>query len=140
MTGGGRLVILSGPLRPHEMMFQALAVLLGAVYLIGAPPPASVAALMPEWAVRLWAGGLLVSGLLTAVSLILRRRPAMSLRIEQSAMLIGAAALTWTTYAIFVYTAWSSRALLGGGFCLVWAAANVMRAEQCRRDVRRVLP
>lgn len=139
MTGGGRLVVLSGPLRPHEMMFQGLALVLGAVYLIGAPPPTSVAALMPEWAVRLWAAGLLVSGLLTALSIGLHRRAETSLRVEQSAMLIGAAALTWAGYAVFVY-AWSSRALLGGGFCLVWAAANVLRSEQCRRDARRVAP
>jgi hypothetical protein len=139
VTGGGRLVVLSGPLRPHEMMFQALAVLLGAVYLAGSPAPTSVAALMPEWAVRLWAGGLLLSGLLTGLSLVLRRRPETSLRVQQSAMLIGAAALVWTTYAIFVY-AWSSRALLGGGFCLCWAAADVIRAEQCRRDARKVAP
>lgn len=137
--GTPRLVVLSGPLRPHEMMFQALAIVLGAVYLIGAPPPTSVAALMPEWAVRLWAGGLLVSGLLTALSLLLRRRPETSLRIEQSAMLLGAAALVWAGSAVFTY-AWSSRALLAGGFCLVWAAANILRSEQCRRDARRVAP
>lgn len=135
----GRLVVVSGPLRPHELVLQGMALLVGAVYLIGAPPPTSVAALLPEWAVRLWAGGLLMSGLLTVASLILRRRPETSLRMEQSAMLIGVAALVWAGYAVFAY-AWSSRALFSGGFCLCWAAANLLRAEQCRRDARRITP
>lgn len=135
----GRLVVLSSRHRPHELAFQALSLILGAVYLFGAPAPNSVAALMPAWAVRLWAGGLLVSGLLTAVSLLVRRRAEVELRIEQAAMLFGAGALVWTTYAIFAYAP-STRAFFAGGFCLAWATANVIRAEQCRRDARRVAP
>lgn len=134
-----RLVVLSGPLRPHELVFQALAVLVGAPYLLGAPPPNSVAALMPEWAIRTWAAGLLLSGLLSVVALALHRLAEVALRIEQAAMLLGAGALVWAGYAVFVY-AWSSRALLSGGFCLCWALANVVRAEQCRRDLRRITP
>lgn len=136
---GDRLVVLSGPLRPHELVFQGLALLVGATYLIGAPPPNSVAALMPEWAVRTWSAGLLLSGLLTVAALATRRRAEVMLRLEQAAMLLGAAALVWAGYAVFAF-AWSSRALLSGGFCLCWALANVVRAEQCRRDARRIAP
>lgn len=139
MTGGDRLVVLSGPLRPHELVFQALAVLTGATYLLGAPPPNSVAALMPEWAVRIWAAGLLASGLLTVVSIAVRRWPDLALRVEQAAMLFGAAALVWVAYAVFAFAP-STRAVLSGGICLAWATANVIRAVQCRRDLRRIHP
>ncbi len=139
MTGGGRLVILTGRHRPHELVLQALALILGAIYLVGVPAPTSVAALMPTWAVRLWAAGLLVSGLLSVLSLVVRRRAADELRIEQAAMLIGAAALVWVTYAVFVFAP-TTRAFFSGGFCLAWALANWLRAEQCRRDARKVDP
>lgn len=137
--GAPRLVVLTGTQRPHELVFQGLALLVGAVYLLGAAAPNSVAALMPVWAVRLWAGGLLLSGLLTVVSVVMRRRLESALRVEQAAMYFGAAALVWAGYAIFVYAP-TTRALLAGGFCLAWATANAIRAEQCRRDLRRIQP
>lgn len=137
--GAPRLVVLTGTQRPHELVFQGLALLVGAVYLVGAPAPNSVAALMPAWAVRVWAAGLVLSGLLTVLSAVVRRRIEAALRIEQAAMLFGAAALVWAGYAVFVY-AWSSRALLAGGFCLAWATANAIRAGQCSRDLRRIDP
>lgn len=133
----GRLVVLASPLRPHELVLQGLALLVGAVYLIGAPPPTSVASLLPEWAVRIWAAGLLLSGLLSVLGVVLHRMADVALRVEQAAMLLGAAALVWAGYAVFTY-AWSSRALLSGGFSLCWAAANGLRAWQCRRDLRRL--
>lgn len=134
-----RLVVLRGRQRPHETMFQALALLVGVVYLIGAPAPTSVVALMPEWAVRTWSAGLLISGLLTVASVSSRRRLALMLRLEQSAMLFGAASLVWAGYAIFAYAP-ATRALLAGGFCVAWAGANLWRAEQCRQDAQRIEP
>jgi hypothetical protein len=133
-----RLVVLHSRQRPHELVFQGLALLIGAIYLVGATPPSSVAALMPTWAIRTWAAGLLLSGLLSVVALFLRR-PNAELRIEQAAMMFGAAALVWAGYAVFVFAP-TSRALFAGGFCLAWATANAIRAEQCRRDLRRINP
>ncbi len=137
--GTDRLVVLSGPLRPHELVFQALALVVGVTYLLGAPAPNSVAALMPEWAVRSWAAGLLLSGLLTVVSLAVRRWAETALRVEQAAMLFGACSLVWATYAVFLFAP-TTRAVLSGGICLAWAVANIIRSEQCRRDLRRINP
>lgn len=131
-----RIVVLRGKPRPHQLMFQGLALLVGAVYLVGAPAPNSVAALMPEWAIRTWSAGLLLSGLLTVASMLLRRQP-VAVRLEQAAMLFGAASLVWASYAIFAFAPFT-RALLAGGFCLCWAGANLWRAVQCGRDARRI--
>lgn len=132
-----RVVVLTGKHRPHELMFQAFSLLAGLVYLIGAPPPASVASLMPEWMVRTWAAGMVVSGLLSAAGLAVRQL-ATSLRLEQAAMLFGAGALIWVGYAVFAFAP-ASRALLSGGLCLAWALANAVRAAQCQRDLRRII-
>lgn len=130
-------MVLTGRHRPHELVFQALALVVGVVYLIGAPPPASVASLLPSWTVRAWAAGLLASGLLSVVALA-RFRLATALRLEQAAMLFGAGALLWAGCAVFAFAP-ASRALLSGGLCLAWATANAVRAVQCQRDLRRII-
>lgn len=139
MSGGERLVILIGPLRPHEMVLQALSLLIGTAYLFVAPAPTSVAASLPPWAIHIWSAGLLVSGLLSVGSVTARRRIELGLRFEAAAMLFGAASLIWAGFAIFSFTT-LGRGLLAGGFCLAWSVANVIRAAQCVRDLRRIRP
>jgi len=127
----GRTVVVSGRHRPHEVLLLVVSLLVGLAYTIGAPPPDSLAALLRDWALHVWSGGLLLSGLLGLTGIVLRRPYAMQL--EQAGMLIGAGALIWYSAAVATL-GW--RALLAGAICLAWAGANTWRAEQIRRDLR----
>jgi hypothetical protein len=125
------VVVISGRHRPHEIFLLAVSLLLGLAYTLGAPPPTSVAALMPDWAQHVWAGGLLLSGVVGLLGALTQR--SWSLQTEQAGMLLGAAALFWYAAAVAPY-GW--RALFAGAVCLAWAAANLTRALQIRRDLR----
>jgi hypothetical protein len=125
------VVIVSGRHRPHEILFLVVSVVVGVAYTAGAPPPTSVAALLPGWTVRVWAVGLAVSGLLGAAGLV--ARAAWALQLEQAAMLIGAGALVWYTAAVAPF-GW--RALFAGCISAAWAGANLWRAAQIRRDLK----
>lgn len=125
------LVVISGRHRPHELLLLVVSVLTGVAYTIGAPPPASVSALMPAWALHVWSAGLAVSGVLGLAGAITRR--SWSLAVEQAGMLIGAAALVWYVGAVIPF-GW--RGLFAGLVSLAWAAANVARAVQINRDLR----
>lgn len=126
------LVVVSGRLRPHELLLLGVSLVTGVAYTIGAPPPTSVAALMPAWALHVWSAGLLVSGALGLIGALSRR--VWALQVEQAAMLIGAAALVWYAGAVVPY-GW--KALFAGLICLGWAIANLARAVQIRRDLTR---
>jgi hypothetical protein len=134
------IVLVTGRQRPHEVLLLVLSVLVGAGYSFGAPPPASVAALMPSWLVHVWAGGLLVSGVTGLASLaggprLVERR----MHLEIGAMLIGAAALMLSTEATIQYAAEAGvlpRAGLAAGFGVAWTGANLWRAIQIRFDLR----
>lgn len=122
----GPLVVISGRHRPHEILLLAVQVITGVAYSIGAPPPTSMAALMPAWALLVWAVGLAVSGVLGLAGVV------WSPRVEAAAMLIGAAALIWYAGALVPF-GW--RALLAGAISIAWAAANLWRALQIRNDL-----
>lgn len=127
----GQTVVVSGRHRPHEVLLLAVSLLVGLAYTVGAPPPESVASLLPGWALHVWSGGLLLSGLLGLAGIVLRRSYAMQL--EQAGMLLGASALIWYSAAVSTF-GW--RALLAGAICLAWAAANTWRAVQIYRDLK----
>jgi len=125
------VLIVSGRHRPHEVLLLVVSLLTGVAYTVGAPPPTSIAALLPGWAVHMWSGGLLLSGLVGLVGALLRRPP--GLKLEQAAMLIGAAALIGYTAALATL---GLPALFAGSISLAWAGANVWRAAQIRRDLK----
>lgn len=125
------LVIVSGRHRPHEILLLAVSLVTGLAYTIGAPPPASVSSLLPGWALHVWSAGLLLSGVIGLTSVA--SRAYWALKIEASAMLIGAAALVWYSAAIATF-GW--RGLFAGAITGAWAAANLVRALQIRRDLR----
>lgn len=129
------IVVVTGRRRPHEQLFLAFGALSGAVYLIGAPPPASVAALMSPLLVKAWAGGLVLSGVVGLLGCWMHPS-GRSLRLEQGGMLIGAAALLVYTTAAFSLAGW--RALFGGGIAAAWTVANLTRAWQADRDIRQL--
>ncbi|GAA0719803.1 hypothetical protein Drose_06100 [Dactylosporangium roseum] len=125
------LVIVSGRHRPHEILLLVVSLITGIAYTIGAPPPQSIAALLPGWALHVWSAGLAVSGAIGLVG-VYSRRP-WSLQLEQAGMLVGAGSLVWYCAAV---TPLGWRALFAGGIAFAWAAANVVRAVQIRRDLR----
>lgn len=125
------LVVVSGRHRPHELLFLAVSLVTGVAYTIGAPPPTSIAALMPAWALHVWSAGLFLSGVLGLIGALTRR--GWSLAVEQASMLIGAAALVWYVGAVVPF-GW--RGLFAGLISLAWAIANLVRAAQIRNDLR----
>lgn len=126
-----RPVIIAGRHRPHEVLLLAVSLMLGVAYTIGAPPPQSLTALLPGWAVHVWAAGMGVSGLIGLVGVVFRA--GWALQVEQAAMLIGAAAWAWYVAALLPF-GW--RALLAITICGGWMAANLWRAWQIRNDLR----
>lgn len=127
MTGARPLVVVSGRHRPHEILLLVVQVITGVAYSIGAPPPQSVAALLPGWALLVWSVGLAVSGVVGLAGVI------WSPRVEAAGMLLGAAALIWYAAALAPF-GW--RALLAGAISVAWAGANLWRALQIRQDLR----
>jgi hypothetical protein len=127
-------VVITGRHRPHELVFLALALVLGLAYTLGAPPPQSAAAEMPAWLVDVWAAGLLVHGVTGAASVLLPWRRDRALWLEAGSMLIGFGALLLVGAAAFSYA--GTGALLGGGLCFGWAVANLVRVFQIHRDLR----
>jgi hypothetical protein len=125
------VVVITGRHRPHEILLLVVSLVTGLAYTIGAPPPQSVTALLPGWAVRVWAVGLAASGVVGLVGVFSRRD--WSLQVEQAAMLLGAAALLWYTAAVLPF-GW--RALFAGAVSIGWAVANLTRAAQIRRDLK----
>jgi hypothetical protein len=127
VTSARPLVVISGRHRPHEILLLVVAVVTGVAYTVGAPPPASVAALLPGWAQLVWSVGLGLSGVVGLVGVL--RSP----RVEAAGMLLGTAAMIWYAVAVAPY-GW--RALLAGAIAVAWAAANLWRAMQIRRDLK----
>ena len=127
MTAARPLVVVSGRHRPHEILLLAVQVITGVAYTVGAPPPTSVAALLPGWALLVWSVGLAVSGVIGLAGVI------WSPRVEAAGMLLGAGALIWYAAALAPF-GW--RALLAGAISAAWAGANLWRALQIRQDLR----
>lgn len=132
-----RVVILSGRHRPHEMVLLLFSAMIGFADTLGAPPPQSVAAVMPGWYVKVWAVGLLVSGVVGLLGILLPLRPDRGLWVEFGAMLIGGGALIITTASIVQY-AGLAKGAFGAGFCAAWALANLWRAGQIWRNLREI--
>lgn len=132
---GDRVVIVAARHRPHQLVFLGLSVLLGATYLLGAPPPASVVALMPHWLVLLWAAGLAFSGVVGLLAVVVFARwLESSLLAEAGAMLVGAGALVLLAASI-VSVGGVHASIFGVGFIVAWALANLVRAAQIRREL-----
>lgn len=130
------IVVVAGRDRPHELLLLALSLFSGISYLLGAPPPGSITALMPAWEIHAWAAGLLVSGLIGLIGCWWRGNRALGLGLELGAMLIGSGALLLYSVAAFALGGW--RALFAGGIGVAWMAANLLRAGQIRSDLHQL--
>jgi hypothetical protein len=127
-----QVVVIMGRHRPHEQLLLGLSTISGATYLLGAPPPTSVAAAMPMLGVKLWAGGLLISGVAGLVGSW--RHGERGMLLEQGGLLIGAAALVMYAVMAAAYAGWNASFAVGFGGA--WAAANLWRARQSWGDLR----
>jgi len=128
------VIVVTGRHRPHEQLLLAYGTFSGAIYLLGAPPPSSLVAVIPHWLVLLWSAGLVVSGVVGLIGCWWRG--ARGLQLEQGGMLVGAGSLL--IYVVSAFTFAGPRALFAAGVVLMWAAANVWRAVQCHRDLRQI--
>lgn len=127
-------LVLRGRDMPHETLFLILSVVLGLNYLIGGPPPDSLAATLDEWKFTTWATLLLLSGLIGLVGCYWRGDVDFSLRLERGALIIQCAVVFLYTIALF--DAGGRRAAVAGGVAAVWVAAHLVRVIRITRDLR----
>lgn len=121
---------------PHKLLLLVVSAVLGASYVLGVPPPTSIAATQPGWVIHMWAVAMLVSGA-AGLWASVWRNVARALRLEAGAMDLGAAAMLLYAMSLFAYAGWT-RALASGITFGLWAAANLWRAQQIRRDLREI--
>ena len=62
------VLVISGRHRPHELLLLVVSLATGLAYTVGAPPPTSVAALLPGWALHVWSSSLALSGVIGRAS------------------------------------------------------------------------
>lgn len=127
------ILILTGSHRPHHVLLLAYSLVVGLVFMLGAPRPESVTSQLSSPFVDLWFAGLVASGLIGLVGCFWRGGMRRGLMLERSAMLIGAG-------SVFGY-AWSvaqlgTQAIFTAGSCAAWGIANLVRVYQIGRDLR----
>jgi len=129
-----RILVLRGRHSPHEELLLAVSTVSGLAYLIGSPPPMSIAALMPRPIVYIWAIGLLISGAVGLAGCWWRGAYERGIEFEKAGLLIGAGAMLIYGTAAFTFGGW--RALLAGGIVLGWTAANIIRVAKLQGHLR----
>lgn len=128
------VLYIAGRARPHELFLLAVSAVTGVAYLVGVPPSTSLLAVVPIWQIRIWAVLMLASGIVGLLgSFYSRRHVEFGLQLEAAGMLMGSGAVLLLAAAAFTYAGWRS---LGVGLTYgSWAAANLYRAWQIRRDL-----
>jgi len=134
---GRPVIVVSSRNRPHELVLLGLSAALGLAYLVTVPPPQSLAALVPAWLATMWSLGLFVSGVLGLFAALWRGAIRFALEVERVAMLVSTGALLLIGGASFVVSGW--RALFGASLAIAWAAANIVRSGQIRRDLAKII-
>lgn len=129
------IVIVGGRNRPHEMFLFGASIVLALSSLVEVPPPRSLVALLPGWFVAIWTGGLLLSGIAGLVA-CLWPNVIVSLALERGALLMSAGAVILIGAAALIVNGKS--AVVGAGFFLTWALANLVRVRQVTKDLRRI--
>lgn len=130
------IVVVLGRQRPHEIFLLAYSMVAGVTLLAADAEPTSVTATLTPAMVVVWAVGLLLSGLIGLVGCFWRGHFSTALRLEQSGVLLNAAALLGYTMSIFVFA--GSRGLFAGALIAAWALADIARAWNISGDLLRV--
>jgi len=121
---------------PHKLFLLAGQTALGIAFTVGAPPPMSVSATQPRWALHAWAALMLVAGGTGLVANLYRRWGLqIALLLELGSMQMGATGLLFYAVTLIGYAGWT-RALSSAVILVAWASANAWRGVQIRRDLR----
>ena len=144
-SGPGWLMVISGK-NPFQSWCMAFILVSGAGLFASAPPPDSVNAALPEWAVRAWGFSLAVAALMNLVGAYWRSTPEVGARIEIVSCLIFIPANLVYPLALIgrLFTAPPEQvARLRGswliiGIIMVLSLAAVSRIAQLRRSLDEV--
>jgi len=109
---------------PLTVLFLLWAVLAGAAYALGTPPPNSVTASLPNWLVIPWYLILCVGGVIAIVGIWIPDL-LMSLFVERSGMMMVSPAAAVYASASFAFVGW--RAIGVGGITGAFAIACAVR-------------
>lgn len=128
------IVLVTGRHRPHELLLLAVSVLLGVSYLVRVPAPQTLTATVPRGVVLLWAGGLVLSGIIGLTGCLWRGDITIGLGLERGALFMSTAALVLIGAVIIAAT--GMRGLFSAGIVVAWGLANVVRCYQITKDLR----
>lgn len=129
------MIVVTARGRPHEMLLLTWSLVLGALQLAGVTGQANLLAqVLPGWTLAIWGAAMATSGAIGLAAWLVRVRIRLSLRLEQSAMLVGAGPLI--AYSAIILTSRGLVTVLGAGVVGAWALANVIRAYNIRADLR----
>lgn len=135
------LVLLPGRLNDHEVFLLAWSVFLGCTFVLGAPPPASIAAEVSHPVFVSWAVAVALSGMAGLVGCYWRGRADIGLGVERGALLMQSGC--WLFFAALVIRYAGAAGITAAGIILAWAAANLARAWRITRALaalRREVP
>lgn len=126
------VVVLSGSLRPHELLLLVVGILSTIGFVVGGPAPASLTAVLPGWAVGAFYVLLGVGSTIGLAGCLLRRTE-VGPGLEQGGLLLQAAALV--LYALAVVAFAGLDGTVAALTFAAWATANCWRATQIQRDL-----
>ena len=124
------VVVVTGKRRPHEVFLLASSLILGVLFLLGAPRPPSVDHVWFPW----WATALAGSGAMALIGCYWRRNLWMALALERAGLLFNACCCF--VYAVMVVSHNGWRALFAAWFFASWVVADVVRSLQISNDLR----
>jgi len=131
------VLVVAGRSRPHEVLLLATSIPLGAGVLLTAPAPQSLTSLMPRWFVLAWAAALAVSGLVGLVAIYWPGPAARKLSAESAALILNGGSLGVFALAAVAASGW--RAWFAASYFAAWAAADIIRSLQIRRDLKAIV-
>jgi hypothetical protein len=130
------VLVIPGRERYHEVTLNIWAALLGVAYAIGAPPPSSMAALVPDPWRYVWAFGLAVGGGLALIGSYWLSDVERGLEVERAGLVALTGALILYAVAVGVFAGWGG--LMAAGIAVAWIWANVARSISITRDLHYV--
>ena len=130
------MLVLKRKHNPHQELLLVGSLITGAAYSFGAPPPASVSALLPVWQVHVWAAAMFVSGVAGMAGCYWRGDYIVARRLESGGMELGASVML--AYAGYLFAVAGGRALGAGVTFALWAAANLWRSVQIHQELKEV--